>query len=74
MAGNPPLLTLMAVLNRTRELPQDRVEIYCHCSRLLLHQWKTELAFEASPELAQAELDAKDKLGLMKRIAWTLSS
>jgi hypothetical protein len=40
----------------------------------LLHQWKTELAFEATPELAQAQLDGKDKLGLMKRIAWTLQA
>jgi hypothetical protein len=65
LASNPLLLTLMVVLNRTQELLRDRAEIYSQCSRLLLHQWKTELAFEASPELAQAQLEAKDKLGLM---------
>ena len=72
LAGNPLLLTLMAILNRTQELPRDRAELYSQCARLLLHQWKTELAFEAYPELAQAWLDGKDKLELMKRIAWTL--
>ena len=72
LAGNPLLLTLMAILNRTQELPRDRAELYSQCARLLLHQWKTELAFEATPELAQAQLDGKDKLELMKRIAWTL--
>ncbi len=66
MASNPLLLTLMVVLNRTQELLRDRAEIYSQCSRLLRHQWKTELAFEASPELSQAQRDAKDKLGLMK--------
>ncbi|MFN9694429.1 MAG: SIR2 family protein [Synechococcaceae cyanobacterium] len=72
LAGNPLLLTLMAILNRTQELPRDRAELYSQCARLLLHQWKTELAFDATPELAQAQLDGKDKLGLMKRIAWTI--
>jgi hypothetical protein len=74
LAGNPLLLTLMAILNRSQELPRDRAELYSQCARLLLHQWKTELAFEASPELAQAKLDGKDKLELMKRIAWTLQA
>jgi predicted NACHT family NTPase len=74
LAGNPLLLTLMAILNRTQELPRDRAELYSQCARLLLHQWKTELAFEAYPELAQAWLDGKDKLELMKRIAWTLQA
>ncbi|MFM9102564.1 MAG: HEAT repeat domain-containing protein, partial [Cyanobium sp.] len=74
LAGNPLLLTLMAILHRTQELPRDRAELYHQCTRLLLHQWKTELAFEAFPKLAQAQLDGKDKLGLMKRIAWTLQT
>ncbi len=74
LAGNPLLLTLMAILNRSQELPRDRAELYSQCARLLLHQWKTELAFDATPELAQAHLDGKDKLGLMKRIAWTLQT
>ena len=74
LAGNPLLLTLMAILNRSQELPRDRAELYSQCARLLLHQWKTELAFEATPELAQAQLDGKDKLVLMKRIAWTLQA
>jgi predicted NACHT family NTPase len=74
LAGNPLLLTLMAILHRTQELPRDRAELYNQCTRLLLHQWKTELAFASSPELAQAQLDGKDKLGLMKRIARTLQA
>jgi hypothetical protein len=64
----------MAILNRSQELPRDRGELYSQCARLLLHQWKTEQAFEASPELAQAQLDGKDKLGLMKRIASTVQA
>src|ERR1044071_1905473 len=69
LAGNPLLLTMMAILNRTQDLPRDRAELYEQCARLLLHQWKMEGAFSADPELAKASLDFKDKRGLLLRIA-----
>ena len=69
LAGNPLLLTMMAMLNRTQDLPRDRAELYEQCARLLLHQWKVDLAFDAVPELANASLDFKDKRGLMLRVA-----
>lgn len=39
LSGNPLLLTMMAILNRTQEMPRDRAELYHQCARLLLHQW-----------------------------------
>ena len=54
LAGNPLLLTMMAILNRTQDLPRDRTELYEQCARLLLHQWKVELALALDPELAKA--------------------
>jgi predicted NACHT family NTPase len=39
LAGNPLLLTMMAILNRSQELPRDRVELYSQASRVLLHDW-----------------------------------
>lgn len=38
LAGNPLLLTMMAILNRNQELPRDRPELYNQASRVLLHQ------------------------------------
>ena len=38
LAGNPLLLTMMAVLNRTQELPRDRPKLYERASEVLLHQ------------------------------------
>jgi predicted NACHT family NTPase len=35
LAGNPLLLTMMAILNRNQELPRDRVELYREASRVL---------------------------------------
>ena len=69
LAGNPLLLTMMAILNRTQNLPRDRVTLYEHCARLLLHQWKADSRFSLDPELAKASLDFQDKRRLMMLVA-----
>jgi HEAT repeat protein len=74
LAGNPLLLTMMAILNRTQDLPRDRAELYEQCSRLLLHQWKVDSVFSSYPELANASLDFKDKRGLLLRVARSMQS
>jgi predicted NACHT family NTPase len=74
LAGNPLLLTMMAILNRTQDLPRDRAELYEQCARLLLHQWKVDVAFESDPELSKASLDYKDKRGLLLRVARAMQS
>jgi hypothetical protein len=74
LAGNPLLLTMMAVLNRTQDLPRDRAELYEQCARLLLHQWKVDVAFQTDPDLANASLDFKDKRGLLLRVARAMHS
>ena len=65
---------MMAILNRTQELPRDRAELYEQCARLLLHQWKPDVAFAPDPELAKASLDFKDKRGLLLRVARAMQS
>ena len=60
---------MMAILNRTQDLPRDRAELYEQCARLLLHQWKVDSAFANDSELAKASLDFKDKRSLLLRIA-----
>jgi predicted NACHT family NTPase len=37
LAGNPILLTMMAILNRRDSLPRDRAELYDQASRIFLH-------------------------------------
>ncbi|MFO1206043.1 MAG: HEAT repeat domain-containing protein [Burkholderiales bacterium] len=74
LAGNPLLLTMMAILNRTQDLPRDRAELYEQCARLLLHQWKVDVAFASDPELAKASLDYQDKRGLLLRVAGAMQT
>lgn len=68
LAGNPLLLTMMAILNRHQELPRHRATLYQKASEVLLHQWDTERALEAYPELRN-EFDLAAKVALLRRIA-----
>ncbi len=68
LAGNPLLLTMMAVLNRNQELPRDRTDLYAQVSRLLLHQWDTERALADFPGISN-EIGLREKTDILRRIA-----
>lgn len=68
LAGNPLLLTMMAVLNRNQELPRDRAELYAQASRVLLHQWDTERALEDFPGMNN-EIGLREKTEILRHIA-----
>ncbi|NER38903.1 MAG: NACHT domain-containing protein [Oscillatoria sp. SIO1A7] len=69
LAGNPLLLTMMAILNRNQELPRDRAELYNQASRLLLHQWDTERVLKDA-RLASVTIDYKDKQAMLRKVAY----
>ncbi|SJZ85418.1 NACHT domain-containing protein, partial [Trichlorobacter thiogenes] len=68
LAGNPLLLTMMAILNRNQELPRDRADLYTQASRVLLHQWDTERALENFPGMS-TEIGLREKNDILRRIA-----
>ena len=68
LAGNPLLLTMMAILNRNQELPRDRADLYAQASRVLLHQWDTERALADFPGLS-AEIGLREKTDILRRVA-----
>jgi hypothetical protein len=74
LSGNPLLLTMMAILNRTQDLPRDRAGLYEQCARLLLHQWKVDMAFASDPDLVNPSLDFNDKRSLLLRVARAMHS
>lgn len=69
LAGNPLLLTMMAILNRTQDLPRDRAELHTQCSRLLLYQWKADDALRADARFKGITIDFKDKQSMLRRVA-----
>ncbi|MEG4323020.1 MULTISPECIES: HEAT repeat domain-containing protein [unclassified Microcoleus] len=74
LAGNPLLLTIMAILNRSQELPRDRAELYNQASRVLLYQWDVERSLVEDSRLDPKTIDAKDKQEMLRRVAWKMQA
>ncbi|WP_364303932.1 HEAT repeat domain-containing protein [Moorena sp. SIO4A5] len=70
LAGNPLLLTMMAILNRNQELPRDRSELYNQASRLLLYQWDVERALLEDNRVDPKTIDYKDKQQMLGKVAY----
>ncbi|MEH2012157.1 HEAT repeat domain-containing protein [Nostoc sp.] len=74
LAGNPLLLTMMAILNRNQELPRDRAELYNQASRVLLHQWDVERALQEDKRLDPKIIDYKDKQAMLRQVAYHMQT
>lgn len=74
LAGNPLLLTMMAILNRNQELPRDRTELYNQASRVLLHQWDVERALVEDTRLDPKTIDYKDKQAMLRQVAYHMQA
>ncbi|MBD2595833.1 HEAT repeat domain-containing protein [Nostoc spongiaeforme FACHB-130] len=70
LAGNPLLLTMMAILNLSQELPRDRPELYNQASRVLLHKWDVERALETD----KWAINDKDKQAMLRQVAYTMQT
>lgn len=70
LAGNPMLLTILAIINRRRPLPRFRTAVYQHAVDVLVEQWEPS-KFLVAPEASRGlpELDAADKLELLCLVA-----
>ncbi|MEA5582786.1 HEAT repeat domain-containing protein, partial [Nodularia harveyana UHCC-0300] len=74
LAGNPLLLTMMAILNRNQELPRDRAELYNQASRVLLHQWDVERTLMEDKRLDPKTIDYKDKQAMLRQVAYYMQT
>ncbi len=74
LAGNPLLLTMMAILNRNQELPRDRPELYNQASRVLLHQWDIEQKLLENPRIDSVAIDYKDKQAMLRQVAYHMQA
>jgi energy-coupling factor transporter ATP-binding protein EcfA2 len=73
LAGNPLLLTMMAILNRNQELPRNRPELYLQASRVLLHQWDVERNL-IEARIDPLAIDYTDKQAMLRRVAHQMQS
>ncbi|BCY10955.1 hypothetical protein L3i22_060430 [Actinoplanes sp. L3-i22] len=68
LAGNPMLLTILAIIGRRRELPRDRLGVYEHAVTLLVEQWDVN-RYLRDERIPVDLLDVRDKLELLQLVA-----
>src|SRR5262249_39730957 len=69
LAGNPLLLTILAIIGKHQELPRERWKVYDHAASVLVQHW------DVNKHLVDARIDADairedDKKELLRRIAY----
>ncbi|MEO1144719.1 MAG: NACHT domain-containing protein, partial [Cyanobacteria bacterium J06638_22] len=74
LAGNPLLLTMMAILNRKEELPRNRSRLYERASEVLLHQWDIEQKLLPDPRLKDVAIELVDKQAMLRNVAFHMQS
>ena len=72
LAGNPMLLTILAIINRHQVLPRDRWKLYHHAAGVLVEHWDVSRHLAAEGESALAE--AEDKQELLRRLAYQMQT
>ncbi|MCX7841015.1 MAG: NACHT domain-containing protein, partial [Anaerolineae bacterium] len=71
LAGNPMLLTIMAIIGKHQELPRERWKLYDHAASVLIYQW------DVNRHLRDARIQAdfigeEDKKELLRRLAYQM--
>ncbi|MFJ2767489.1 NACHT domain-containing protein [Streptomyces sp. NPDC087300] len=71
LAGNPLLLTILAIIGRRRALPRERVDVYQQAVDVLVARWDEESKHLDLPEDVRAviRLDDRDRLEMLEHLA-----
>lgn len=74
LAGNPMLLTIMAIIGKNQELPHDRWKLYDHAASVLIQRWDLIRHIQKNRPGLQLDglLGEDDKKELLRRIASTI--
>jgi HEAT repeat protein/energy-coupling factor transporter ATP-binding protein EcfA2 len=73
LAGNPLLLTILAIIGKHQELPKERWELYNHAAGILVQHWDVNRHLKDDSVKADF-IDEKDKKELLRRIAFKMQS
>ncbi|MFF5967997.1 NACHT domain-containing protein [Streptomyces collinus] len=76
LAGNPLLLTILAIIARRQRLPRDRAGVYQHAVNVLIAHWDEDTKhLDLAPETrAIADLDDRDRREMLERLARHMQS
>jgi HEAT repeat protein len=68
MAGNPLLLTILAIIGRHRDLPRERWKVYEYAADVLVDRWDVERELR-DQSLRIGVIGADEKKELLRRVA-----
>ncbi|MGH8908456.1 MAG: HEAT repeat domain-containing protein [Egibacteraceae bacterium] len=68
LAGNPLLLTMLAIVGKHQELPRERVKLYDHAASVLVEHWDVNKHLHDA-RLSFDYIDEDDKRELLRRVA-----
>ena len=71
LAGNPMLLTIMAIIGKHQELPRERWKLYDHATSVLVQHWDIRKHL-ADKKLGTDLMDEEDKKELLRRLAYAM--
>lgn len=69
LAGNPLLLTMMAVIYKDRDLPNDRWRLYERCAETLLEDWDLGKGIQNEDFKLAVNIRTAQKSELLQRVA-----
>ncbi|MGF6408366.1 DUF4062 domain-containing protein [Paraburkholderia sp. MM5482-R1] len=69
LAGNPMLLTMMAVIYRDRDLPTERWKLYDRCTETLLEAWDLGKGFEEEDFRLAVSVKTRGKSEILQRVS-----
>ena len=73
LAGNPMLLTIMAIIGKHQELPRERWELYAHAASVLIQHWDVRKQLEDENEKIDPDLiREREKNELLRRLAYRM--
>ena len=71
LAGNPMLLTIMAIIAKNQELPRERWKLYDHAAGVLIQHWEINRHLK-SRHVSDAFIDEDDKREMLRRLAFNM--
>ena len=69
LAGNPLLLTMMAVIYKDRDLPNERWRLYERCAETLLEDWDVGKGIEDEDFKLKVSIRTAQKSEMLQRVA-----
>ena len=72
LAGNPLILTIMAIIARHKRLARSRTQLYAQALEVLCYAWDYRRGLELPPDSPLADLQPDDTLLMLRRIAWRM--